>query len=421
MSTIFHVDVNSAFLSWEAAYRIHHLQGRLDIRTIPSAVGGSPAQRHGIILAKSIPAKKYGIQTGMSVIEARQLCPDLYLVPPNYNLYQRCSEAFMHILRSYTPDTEVYSIDEAYMNMSQVMHLYNNDPVTTANTIRQHIKDELGFTVNIGVSSNKLLAKMAGDFKKPDYVHTLFPEEVKEKIWPLKVEDLFFVGRATKRKLNAIGIQTIGQLAGTDLQLLKAILKKHGEVIWNFANGLDFSSVEPVAPVQKGYGNSTTMSQDVTDAKGAYLVLLALCETVAARLRKNKVKAELISVGIKHADFTYTSHQMIMKAATNITNEIYGYACQLFNQLWDEASAIRHLGIHTSRLTDNLCMRQLNLFDVSDYVRLEKLDATIDTIRLRYGLDSVKRAAFLRSRVDHMEGGVSREKRTVNYEQLKID
>ena len=179
--TIFHVDVNSAFLSWEAAYRIHHLGGTLDLRCIPSAIGGDISMRHGIILAKSIPAKKYGIQTGMTVVEARQKCHDLYLAPPNYGLYQRCSSAFLKILREYTPDVEVYSIDEAFLDMTKTLSLFGS-AVDVANEIRNRIREELGFTVNVGVSSNKLLAKMAGELKKPDRTHTLYPDEIKSKM-----------------------------------------------------------------------------------------------------------------------------------------------------------------------------------------------------------------------------------------------
>ena len=416
---IFHVDVNSAFLSWEAAYRIHHLGGVLDIREIPSAICGDISMRHGIILAKSMPAKKFGIQTGMTVVEAKQKCPELYMAPPNYWLYQKCSKSFLDILREYTPQVEVYSIDEAFMDMSDTIKLFG-EPVSTAHSIKDRIEKELGFTVNIGVSSNKLLAKMAGDLKKPNMVHSLFPEEMKEKMWPLPVSDLFFVGRATTKKLFNLGIKTIGQLAATDPALLKSNFKKHGEVIWAFANGIDYSGVEDTPPPQKGYGNSTTISFDVCDPEQAKLILLALSETVAARLRKHDVRAEIISIGIKSCDFSYASHQMILNNPTNITIELYKYACCLFEQLWDKKTPIRHLGIHTSRLKEHMNIRQLNLFDNTDYIRLEKLDKTIDGIRSKYGIDSVKRAAFIASPFDHMEGGISREKRSVDYSKIMI-
>ena len=383
-TVIYHIDVNSAFLSWEAAYRLHHLGGTLDLRTIPSAVSGDMAARHGIILAKSVPAKRFGIHTGQTVLEARQKCPALYMVPPNYGLYQKCSDAFIKLLGEYTPSVEQYSIDEAFMDMSSTMHLFGS-PADTARNIRDRIREELGFTVNIGISSNKLLAKMASGFRKPDRVHTLFPEEIQEKMWPLPVSDLFFVGRATASKLLKLGIRTIGD-----------------------------------PPPQKGYGNSTTIAFDVTDMETAHLVLLGLAETVGSRLRENQVQAELMSVGIKSFDLSYASHQMILDNPTNITTELYRFACRLFDHLWDGRTAIRHLGIHTGRLQDGMALRQMSLFDTADYAKLETWDSTIDSIRKRYGMDAVRRAAFLDTPIDHLEGGISREKRDVDYSRLCI-
>lgn len=422
---IFHIDVNSAYLSWEAAYRIHHLGGTMDLRNIPSAIGGDVSMRHGIILAKSIPAKPYGIQTGMTIMEAKLKCPDLYLAPPNYSLYQRCSKAFFNILQEYTHEVEVYSIDEAFLDMTSTIHLFG-EPVQVANQIKDRMKEELGFTVNVGISSNKLLAKMAGELKKPDLVHTLFPSEIKRKMWILPVSELFFCGRATTRKLLNIGINTIGDLAHTDVDLLRNHLKKQGEVMWAFANGLDSSAVLAESPVQKGYGNSTTTPFDVSDAETAHKVLLALCETVASRLRKDNFQAQVISVGIKSFDLRYASHQMHLKNPTNITAELYHYACRLFEDSWDKHTPIRHLGVHTSVLSSGKSPRQMDLFDTTDYVKLETLDRTIDTIRTRYGNDAAKRAIFVQTSdskqrfIDHMEGGVSREKRTVDYSKITV-
>ena len=406
---IFHIDVNSAFLSWEAVYRLHHLGGKEDLREKVSAVGGDMAMRHGIILAKSIPAKKFHIKTGETILEAKQKCPELILVPPNYGLYEKCSKAFMDILRRYSTDVEQYSIDEAFVDMTGTEGLWG-DPVTAAYRMKDQIRDTLGFTVNIGISENKLLAKMASDFQKPDRVHTLWHNEIEDKMWPLPVSDLFFVGRATAKKLFNLGIHTIGELAHADPHLLKVHLKKHGEVIWAFANGMDVSVVQSEAPANKGYGNSTTIAFDVTDASTAKLVLLALAETVGT----------VIAVGIKSHDLRYASHQMTLRNTTNITIEIHRCACQLFDQLWD-GTAIRHLGIHTSRVKDGFNMRQLDMFDTTDYEKLEKMDAAVDRIRGRYGIDSVKRAAFVGSPIDHMSGGISREKRTVDYKKVRVN
>ena len=418
-NVIFHIDVNSAFLSWEAVYRLHHLGGKEDLREKVSAVGGDMAMRHGIILAKSIPAKKFHIKTGETILEAKQKCPELILVPPNYNLYEKCSKAFMDILRQYSPAVEQYSVDEAFVDMTGTEELWG-DPVTAAYRMKDQIRDTLGFTVNIGISENKLLAKMASDFQKPDRVHTLWHNEIEDKMWPLPVSDLFFVGRATAKKLFNLGIHTIGELAHAEPHLLKVHLKKHGEVIWAFSRGMDVSVVQSEAPANKGYGNSTTIAFDVTDASTAKLVLLALAETVGTRLRAAKVRAEVIAVGIKSHDLRYASHQMTLRNATNITIEIHRCACQLFDQLWD-GTAIRHLGIHTSRVKDGFNMRQLDMFDTTDYEKLEKMDAAVDRIRGRYGIDSVKRAAFVGSPIDHMSGGISREKRTVDYKKVRVN
>lgn len=425
---IFHIDVNSAFLSWEAVYRLRHLSGTLDLRTVPSAVGGDISKRHGIILAKSIPAKKYGIHTGESVPEALRKCPGLLLVPPNYELYEKNSRAFLEILREYTDVVEQYSIDEAFMDMTGTEKLFGS-PVVAATALKDRIREELGFTVNVGISSNKLLAKMAGDFRKPDLVHTLFPEEVQEKMWPLPVGDLFFVGRATEKKLQNLGIRTIGELAGADEGLLKAHLKKHGEVIRSFANGLDVSVVEPQPEPNKGYGNSTTIAFDVCDRDTAGLVLLSLAETVGRRLRRDGARIQVVSVGIKYFDLSYASHQSVLLQPTNITAEIYQAAVRLFEELWD-GTAVRHLGIHTGKVVGGAADRQMSLFDTTDYERLEKLDRTVDEIRARYGADSLMRAPFCAPGreggekdirlLDHMGGGISREKRRTDYGKEKV-
>ena len=415
---IFHIDVNSAFLSWEAVYRLFHKGGTLDLREIPSAVGGDISLRHGIILAKSVPAKEYGIKTGESIPEAKRKCPGLVLVPPNYSLYEQCSGAFMDILREYSDVVEQYSIDESFVDMTATCHLFGT-PEETAAQIKDRIREELGFTVNIGVSTNKLLAKMASDFRKPDRVHTLYLEEIQQKMWPLPVSELFFVGRATAKKLFSVGIRTIGELAAADPAWLKSILKKQGEIIWGFANGVDLSPVLDAPAPNKGYGNSTTLSRDVTDREEADKVLLALSETVAARLRADHVQAGVVSVGIKYNDLSYVSHQKVLKTSTNLTVEICQSARELFAELWNHRP-IRLLGVHTSRVHGEDFPRQLSFFDEVDYEKLAVMDGTVDAIRERYGCDAVMRAAFLNQSIDHMSGGISREKREVDYEKVAV-
>lgn len=413
---IFHIDVNSAFLSWEAAYRVHHLGRTPDLRTIPSAVGGDISKRRGIILAKSIPAKKYHIQTGEPVVDALRKCPELIIVPPNYELYEKNSKAMMDILYQYTDKVEQYSIDEAFLDMTGTQLLFGS-PVIAATAIKDEIRRRLGFTVNVGISDKKLLAKMAGDFQKPDRVHTLFFDEIKEKMWPLPVGDLFFVGSASEKKLHALGIRTIGDLAATDKKTLRAVLKKHGEVIHSFANGHDVSLVEPQAPDLKGYGNSTTIAFDVTDASTAKMVLLSLTETIGKRLRKDQVRIHMVSVSIRYHDFCSASHQCMLQDATNITKEIHVASCKLFDELWN-GMPIRHLGVHTGHVSKDMANRQLSLFDHTNYEKLEKLDQAVDRIRERFGSDSVMRASFLdQEHIDHMNGGIPKDRRTVDYRQ----
>ncbi len=412
---IFHIDVNSAFLSFEAAHRVKE-GDKLDLRDIPSAVGGDESKRHGIILAKSIPAKKFNIQTGESVREALEKCPDLVLAEPNYPLYSQCSKAFIEILKEYAPVVEQYSIDEAYCDMTGTSSLWGS-PVIVANLMKDHIYRDLGFTVNVGISNNKLLAKMAGDFKKPNLVHTLFPNEIERKMWPLPVSDLFYVGRATTKTLFKLGIRTIGELAKADPRILKLHMHKHGELIWNYANGRDVAIVDSEVPANKGYGNSTTISFDVEDASIAKLVLLSLSETVCTRLRADNVKCGVIAVSFCDREFHYFSHQMTLFTATNITNEIHQAACHLFDEGWD-GMPIRKLGIHTSRIIQDDNIRQLDIFTMCDYEKYEKIDKAVDAIRNRFGEEKIMRASYLvkanqEKHITHMAGGVKNAREMV--------
>ena len=415
---IFHVDVNSAFLSWEACYRIHHLGGTQDLRNLVSAVGGDQEKRHGIILAKSIPAKQYKIQTGETVVSAKQKCPGLILVPPNYDLYNRSSKAMLKLLGEYSDRIEQYSIDECFLDMTGCC----TDTIQTAYEIKDRVRRELGFTVNIGVSENKLLAKMASDFEKPDRVHTLWRSEIKEKMWSLPVGDLFYVGHSSQQRLRNLGIFTIGELAAMDPAILRSFMKSQGVLIWQYANGIDESEVINVPPPAKGYGNSLTTPRDVTDREIAKQYLLSLAETVSARLRADGVKIGVVSISLRDWNLQFCGHQITLSVPTDLTLEIYEAACKCFDELWD-GTPLRHLGIHTSRVSTDSC-RQIQMFERIDYEKVHKMEAAVDGIRRRYGADSIKRACFLpesgREWIDHMGGGVSREKRTVDYSREKI-
>lgn len=401
---IFHVDVNSAYLSWEAVYRLEN-GSTVDLRKIPSVVGGNPKKRSGIVLAKSIPAKKYKIKTGDTLYEAKQKCPHLIIVPPNYDLYLKCSNAMYDILCSYSSKVQRYSIDECFLDYTGSQKKFGN-PLEVAFEIKERIKNQLGFTVNIGVSVNKLLAKMASEFKKPDALHTLFPEEIEQKLWPLPVEELFMVGRATAKKLRRINITTIGDLARTNVTYLKALLNKHGVVIWNYANGIDASMVKNNDEIiQKGVGNSTTIPFDVLEEKEAQMILLALTERVSMRLRSMKCVCSLVSISIKTADFFYTSHQVKLQSPTSSTTEIFNVVKQLFSELWRH-DPIRHLGIRVSELISD-DFYQLSFFDDSNQEKNKHIDTAIDTIRNKYGDTSIVRSCFINSQFSPLQGGVN--------------
>ncbi len=410
---IFHVDANSAFLSWSAVYRLKVLGETVDLRQIPAVVAGEKESRHSIILAKSGPAKKYGIQTGEPLFLALEKCPDLVVVPPDYPLYVEASRHFVEVMRRFSPNVEQYSIDEAWVDMTGTRRLHGA-PRVAAETMRQTILDELGFTVNIGISSNKLLAKMAGDFEKPNKVHTLFPEEMEEKMWPLPVRDLFLVGPATERKLKLYGIYTIGQLANTDVALLRQRLGKHGETIWHFANGRNADAVCPLPQENKGYGNSVTTAQDVVTAPQAHQVLLSLCETVAARMRKDGKCGGCVSVHIRTFEFQHASHQRVLLSVTNMTSQIFEAACQVFDELWDGVTPLRQLGVQMTRLS-NEPYQQYDLFSgVSawQYERKLRLDETVDSLRDKFGEDIIRRAKFTQDPGGHMAGGLDKARRT---------
>ena len=410
---IFHVDANSAFLSWSAAYRVKVLGEEKDLRDVPSVVAGDKASRHSIILAKSTPAKKYGIKTGEPLFRALEKCPELEVVQPDYELYVTASRAFVKMLRQFSPAVEQYSIDEAWVDMTGTERLWGS-PRLAAELMRRRIYEELGFTVNVGISSNKLLAKMAGDFEKPNKVHTLFPEEMEAKFYPLPVRDLFLVGAATERKLKLMGIYTIGDLAKADVNLLKKRLGKHGETIWHFANGRNADAVTPEPAENKGYGNSTTTATDVVTTQEAHQVLLSLCETVAGRLRRDGKCGSCVSIHLRTNEFRHCSHQKMLHGCTNITTEIYEAACELFDEAWDGMTPLRQLGVQVTRLNCEP-YQQYDLFSDMSPGQFEKklrLDETVDALRDKYGEDILRRGKFAGKPGDHMGGGLHKSRRT---------
>lgn len=388
---IFHIDVNSAFLSWTAVERLNKGEP-IDLREIPSIVGGDSETRHGIVLAKSTPAKKYGIVTGEPIAMALRKCPELVCVPPDFPLYARNSRRMFEILSDYSDRIEQFSIDEGFLEYSGMEKLLG-PPLETAEMIRQRIKKELGFTVNIGVSCNKILAKMAGELEKPDKLITLFPEEIEEKLWPLPVEDLFMVGRRTSPRLREMGIRTIGELANFPLPLLEKKFKSFGRMLHAYANGIDDSPVVPESEATelKSIGNSTTTSFDVEDRETAYKILLALSETVSMRLRGHKLCAQEIAVTLKSSDFKVYSHQKQLVNAVDCTNAVYETAKEIFDEVWKK-EPLRLLGVRAGKLCAEDCV-QLSFLE-EDWSKQKKADAAMDAIRLKYGKNTVRRSTF---------------------------
>lgn len=391
---IFHVDVNSAFLSWEAARRVAN--GEDDLRLIPSAIGGDPEKRTGVIVAKSIPAKKLGVKTGEPVSAALRKCPQLYLAKPDFGLYEHCSKAFMDICRKYAPVVEKYSIDECFLDMSGTHRIYP-DPSAIAHQIKDEIRDTLGFTVNIGISNCKILAKMASDLEKPDKVHTLYPGEIHLKMWPLPVRELFSVGESTAVKLEKARIRTIGELANTPLERVQRLVGiKLGKQLHDYANGIDPSPVLSQPEEAKGYSVSTTLEDDVVTADQAHKVLLALADSVTARMRAEGVKAFCVAVSIRSNDFKTRSHQRKLPEPTDISSEVYRLCKALFSELWDGRTPLRLLGISLTDLTRE-DTAQLTLFPDAHREKARRLDQVSDAINKKFGSATLVRGSRMQS------------------------
>ncbi len=397
-SIIFHIDVNSAYLSWTAVEQLKN-GAKVDLRQIPAIIGGDQKSRHGVVLAKSTSAKKYGIRTGEPVANAFRKCPNLVMEPPNHEMYREKSIQLMAYLRTYTTKLEQVSVDECYMDFTEIADRYTS-PVEGALEIKNEIRKRFGFTVNIGVSSNKLLAKMASDFEKPDKVHTLFPEEIQVKMWPLPIGELFMAGRSSAETLKKLEIYTIGDLAQADPKLITLHLKSHGKMLWEFANGMDTSEVQSEQSEAKGIGNSTTLSDDAVTYEEVQPVFQRLAESVGRRLRKAGQKARMVSMEIKYYNFQTMSHQCQLSKPTNEDQVLYETACQLFEEAWSGAP-VRLLGIRTSKLTAESEPEQLSIFDIElpkeADEKHKKLNAAMDEIRKRFGQDAVKRASLMKS------------------------
>ena len=423
--TIFHVDVNSAFLSWSALKKLRDEPGSVDLRTIPSAVGGDVKTRHGIITAKSIPAKRYGIQTAEPVVKALQKCPQLVLVPPDFDTYREYSRKLMDILAQYSSLLQQMSIDEAYLDMSDRIAPGDREAAKMwARRIREQVKRELGFTVNVGISTNKLLAKMASDFEKPDRTHTLYPDEVPSKMWPLPIDSLHGCGKSTAQKLQLVGINTIGEAAASDPMLLQSILgQKSGAYIYNSANGISRSPVVAEREQAKSISNERTLSEDV-DRENYHTngipVIRELAEKVASRMQKKGLSGQTVTFQVKSSEFDRYSRQASLSEATDRAEEIESAALMLADRLlngpdglFEAGMTIRLIGVGVSRLTEKQ-IHQMDLFEWADRnleeekrkeekrrvtaeenekrkAKQARLDKMMEMINNRYGTGTVKK------------------------------
>lgn len=386
-----HIDVNNAFLSWYAIWRLDNGE-EIDIREIPAIIGGDESKRAGIVLAKSNLAKQFGIVTGETIYQAKKKCPNVQVFQGDYNVYREYSDKLYKLLLEYTDKIERYSIDECFLDMTE--YLMKSTLMDKAKEIRKRVNEELGFTVNIGLSSNKLLAKMASDFEKPNKIHTLYLNEIEEKMWPLPIRELFMLGRKTVPKLYNMNIKTIGDLAKSDANQLINKFGKHGKMMWEYANGIDESEVVYKYEEPKSISNSTTLAKDVQDLDSLNEILLALSEHISYRLRKHDMLANVINVGLRTNEFKDFSHQSKLDLPTASTKQIYSKSKELLKSMY-KGEAIRLVALRADKLI-NKDEGQISLFNMADKEKQEKLDNTLDELRQKYGYSSITRAGKLK-------------------------
>lgn len=386
-----HIDVNNAFLSWSAVDLLNKGY-KYDIRNSYAVIGGDESIRHGIVLAKSMPAKRLGIVTAEPLISAKKKCPALRVYPPNFEFYKKMSDSMFNILYKYTPDIEIASIDECYLDYGKVKKLYG-DELEFAKKVQKEIYDTLGFTVNVGIANNKLCAKMASDFLKPNKIHTLYDYEVQEKMYKLDISDLYGIGKKTVPKLRALNINTIGDLANFDLNELTKYFKNQAINMINSAKGINNDEVINYFVEPKGIGNEITLDRDVANKNIIYDYLKQLSDKVARRLRKQNKYAYVIVVVIKDNMFRRKSHQVKLNNATNVSSEIYETAKKVFEEMYDN-ELIRLIGVRVDNLVDNN-IYQISIFENDDNRKNDEvIEKLLDDLKDKYGNRVIDRASL---------------------------
>lgn len=388
-----HIDVNNAFLSWTAVDMLSHGY-KTDIRNIEAIIGGDESMRRGIVLAKSMVAKARGVKTADTIKDAKRKCNNLQIFPPNHKLYQEMSNKLFKLISNYTPDIQKLSIDECFIDYTKVRNLYG-DPIKFAYKLKHEIKTKLGFTVNIGIANNKLCAKMASDFTKPDRVHTLFQSEIKSKMYPLPIESLYGVGKSTSKKLRELNINTIEDLACSDVNKLYKYFKNQTEKLIDSAKGIDNSVITFKHEVREGISNSTTTSCNLNNIDEIYKCLYPLVQNVTSSLRKMNKYTSLVSVTLKDKNFKTYSHQKKLKNPTSNTDEIYSISKTLVKELWN-LEPIRLVGVSLSKFSNELTY-QVSLFeDIKNVENNNELDKVIDKLKDTYGTNIITKASELK-------------------------
>jgi len=388
---ILHIDVNNAFLSWTAVEKLKNGE-KLDIRNRYSVIGGDEDSRRGVVLAKSNLCKNRGVVTGESLYIARRKCPYLDVYKGDREVYKKYSNLMYEYLLQFTNIIERYSIDECFLDYTYSINLFG-DPIKIAYKIKEDIKKKFGFTVNVGIGNNKLEAKMASDFSKPDQVHTLFDEEIKEKLWPLPLDELFMLGRSSAKKLKEMGFKTIGDIANSDIDLLVKIFKSHGKLMWEFANGIDNSEVSYIEHDAKSISSSTVLPYNYSKRDEMLKVMKILSMEVGKKLRSNGFYAKNVSIWIKYSNFIKVSKQINLDNVIHTDTDIYNNSIILLDKLWNKEDNVRGICISVSNFK-NSNDKQLSLFDLNKEnnkkdIKNDKLQQVLDEIRIKYGNDKI--------------------------------